>query len=268
MGYDATKANQNILRLLESFGPHGSLRDSLWHPKGLIWSKDVASSAWTATPHFEFETQLGKPHEPRLFSLSFSDDRTALVKLEGTDGLPRFLSLLRLDPDDHHSKPANDGWLIVREIIGVNASTSTNAILEIYQILQEYLHIEHSTGTAAAEAAKEIFASDASLLAVGSSPHNEHPTDWAAPVGQLLSVSLDKYLRGLANQTPHCESSMKHDAILQVDVLPCQTAAAVTIQVGNGAQTTLFVDHLLLGCKGSHWKILSKTFTPRSWPSG
>ena len=54
-------------------------------------------------------------------------------------------------------------------------------------------------------------------------------------------------------------------------------------QVGNGARTTLFVDHLLLGrgaaaaddddssssnnTAGGAWRILSKTFAPRPWPS-
>ena len=53
-----------------------------------------------------------------------------------------------------------------------------------------------------------------------------------------------------------------------LDVLPCRTAAAATVQVGNGARTTLFHDHLLLGRTGARWRILSKTFAPRAWPQG
>jgi hypothetical protein len=105
-------------------------------------------------------------------------------------------------------------------------------------------------------------------LAVGTAPLDEPPTDWSAPVGSYLGITLDTYLKGVLSQTPHGNESKQNDAIVQIDVLPCQTAAAATVHVGNGAQTTVFVDHLLLGYSGGEeqWKILSKTFTPRAWP--
>ena len=53
------------------------------------------------------------------------------------------------------------------------------------------------------------------------------------------------------------------------DVLPCQTAAAATVHVGNGARDTVFTDHLLLGRdEREDWRILDKVFAPRPWPTG
>jgi hypothetical protein len=58
-------------------------------------------------------------------------------------------------------------------------------------------------------------------------------------------------------------------------VVASDGAAAVKVRVGNGAQTLVFEDHLLLGRSDANvnsiggnnasWKILSKTFSPQSW---
>jgi hypothetical protein len=53
---------------------------------------------------------------PRLLSMTMSDDRTALAKLFGVDGTHRYVTMLRLDPDERRNSIANDGWLILREV--------------------------------------------------------------------------------------------------------------------------------------------------------
>lgn len=97
----------------------------------------------------------------------------------------------------------------------------------------------------------------------------------SAPAGALLEVPLRAYLSSVASQSPHAPSSSAHDAILAVDLLPCRSAAALTVRVGNGARNRLFTDHLLMatgpvegeaGGVGGGWRIVSKTFAPRPWP--
>jgi hypothetical protein len=125
--------------------------------------------------------------------------------------------------------------------------------------------MEHGGGDDDAMQAQDLFAPESSLLAVGTAPLNEPPSDWSAPSGKFLEISLDTYVNGVSTQTPHAKESKIHDKIVQIDALPCQTAATATVHVGNGARTLIFVDHLLLGRCNDKWKILSKTFTPRAW---
>ena len=61
---------------------------------------------------------------PGLISLSFGDERTVLVRLRGSDGRERFLSMLRLDGLD---AMAHDGWQILREVVGGAPTTATAA---------------------------------------------------------------------------------------------------------------------------------------------
>lgn len=234
---------------------------------------------------------------PTIAWLQFSDDRTALAKLQAMDGSQRYISLLRLDQESPSSSSmvANDGWVIVREVVGPLSSNSSSSssstigngedVASLIECLQEYLNIEHGGGQEDYEKAKNVlFAPQASLLAVGMASPSQARTEWSAPVGTLVEVSLDTYLEGVASQTPHDPASRRHDAIVQVDVTSSGggvATAAATVKVGNGAQTLVFVDHLLLGRRrrrtdddestsagagGGHgWKILSKTFSPQLW---
>ena len=82
-------------------------------------------------------------------------------------------------------------------------------------------------------------------------------------------MPLAEYLAGGAAQAAHAPEAAAHDAVATLDVLPCQTAAAATVHVGNGARDTVFTDHLLLGRdEREDWRILDKVFAPRPWPTG
>ena len=106
--------------------------------------------------------------------------------------------------------------------------------------------------------------------------NNDNNNEWTAPVGNLCEISLETYLNGVESQIPHSMESSQYDTILNMDISSSasssSSAAAVTLTVGNGSQTILFRDHLLLG-RGveeeddSSWKILSKTFSPQPWPT-
>jgi hypothetical protein len=203
------------------------------------------------------------------------------------DGSVRYLSLLRVENPERLSSSmiVNDGWVIVRQVASptiadepegafstLNPATSMTSIL---QCLADYLEIEHGGGSDARDKAKELFISDdASLLSVGTASEEEGPSDWSAPAGCFLEIPIQTYFDGVAAQSPHEAASQKHDAILQVDI--SGPAAAATLKVGNGAQTLVFCDHMLLGHVrsdhdgggggGGSWKILSKTFAPTPWP--
>lgn len=215
--------------------------------------------------------------QPALLSLHFGDERTALVKLLGADGRERYLSMLRIDGLD---AMAHDGWQIVREVVGgppAAASTAARSHTEdahaaVRSALDSYLCVEHGGGEADCEVAQSLFAQRAALLSVGSAPPEEPVSAWSAPAGTFLEIPLEVYLDGVRDQTPHETASAAHDVVASVDVLPCGTAAAAIVHVGNGARTRLFVDHLLLGrdaeaASDGAWRILSKTFAPLAWPS-
>ena len=264
LGLDAARACPNILRLLELSHSVGSqYADTLstaWHPKGLIWRYGTAG--WTATPIHKEQCRSSNRTAPCLLWVSFSDDRTALAKIQGNDGYQRYVSMLRLDSKTN--APTIDGWQILREVIGGGTSQKGGTIASIVQALENYLAIEHGGGMEDKQRARELFAPEASLLAVGTSPLNEPASDWSAPSGSLLDISLDTYLEAVATQEPHSANARVNDVIVQVDI--SGEAAAATVHVGNGAQTTVFCDSLLLGYHSNHWKILSKTFSPRPWP--
>lgn len=276
LGFDSARASQNILRLLESSHGSGSLfGDTLctvWHPSGLRWSH--GSNGWECSSYDDMRSTSSLPSPssaatPRLEWLNFSDDRTALAKIQGVDGLKRYVSMLRLDPDakNRHAMHANDGWCIVREVqSSANQKQDCSLIGSITEVLEKYLSIEHGGGNDDKARAQELFAPDASLISVGTAPLEEEPTDWSSPSGSLLNISLDTYLDGVKSQTPHSSKAKACDLIVSLDTMP--SAAAATVHVGNGAQTTVFVDHLLLGYHENMnmWKILSKTFSPRPYP--
>ena len=151
---------------------------------------------------------------------------------------------------------------------------TTTAFAGLYETLQRYLAIEHGGGIEDRRRAEALLAPDATLVTIGTEPHHYHALPpavvsslWNAPAGQFHSISRSDYLNGVEQQTPHLmpECSV-HDAIVSIDVTG--NAAAAVVHVGNGARTTVFVDHLLLGCGNNEpsWKILSKTFAPQSWP--
>ena len=288
LGLDSARATQNILRLLES-SAHGVVYadtiDAVWHSSGLVWQHCTTTDTneWKAvTPAQQQHHAPTTMAPPRLEWLSLSDDRTALAKIQGMDGTWQYVSMLRLDsPNDDSSfggmVAPHDGWQIVRQVVGGGGGNPNDvpnkniaSIGDIYNALTDFLAIEHGGGKEDRDRAESLFAPQASLLTVGTAPLDQAPTDWSAPAGTLLEINLDTYLQGIESQTPRDTKSKVHDGIVQVDVLAGTTAAAAaaTVHVGNGAQTTLFVDHLLLGysAKEKRWKILSKVFTPRAWP--
>ena len=285
VGLEAAQCSNNILRLVES--SHGWAASALdtvsttWHPQGILWRHDP-EVGWTAsTAEAEFAQQASSSFgswntasimTPRLLSMTLSDDRTALIKLLGVDGNQRYLTLLRLDPDVKNSSMiANDGWVILREVvIGGEAAqrTSRSAFGSLNQTLQTYLDVEHGGGAVGRAKAEQLFDPRASLIAVGSldAADAHATTDWSAPAGSLHEISLSTYLDGVESQRPHAPASRAHDAILSMDV--CGLAATATVRVGNGAQDQVFDDFLLLGKEenASDWRILSKTFSPKVWP--
>jgi Putative lumazine-binding len=287
IGLDAAQCSNNILRLLES--SHGWAAAALdtvsttWHPQGRIWRHDheIGWTSATATSEFEqratttnasFAARASSSHvmTPRLLSMAMSDDRTALAKLIGVDGTHRYVTMLRLDPDERrNSMIANDGWLILREVvIGGEAAqrSSRSAFGSLHQALQTYLDIEHGGGSVGRAKAEQLFDPDATLISVGSLPPGEESTEWSAPAGSLLEISLSTYLDGVESQHPHAPACRAHDAIVSMDV--CGLAASATVRVGNGAQSQVFDDFLLLGKEDNHasdWRILSKTFSPKAW---
>jgi len=80
----------NIWRLLEE---HASTTldgmSSVWHPQSQCW--DYSAGRWNCWKPGTAQRYLTTP---TLHSISFSDDRTALCHVTGTDGQGRFLSLL------------------------------------------------------------------------------------------------------------------------------------------------------------------------------
>jgi len=286
LGLEAAQSTSNILRLLET--SHGGYlpRDALasvWHSQGLLWEQRP-DHKWVATnPTSPQTTEAKAKQAPQLLSLSLSDDRTALVKLIGVDGRTRFVSLLRLDAEFLTSGKGmgmgmgvpNDGWMIVREFIaGTNTVATTNhddnisTIKTLSAAIHQYLSIEHGGGPKDKKIAQQLFHPDASLLSIGTLPNDttEASSEWNGPVGSLVEISLDTYVQGVASQTPHEDTSQKLDCLKTLDVSACGTMAAATVQVGNGAQTTLFEDYLLLGrSPTTKWQILSKIFSPRAW---
>jgi hypothetical protein len=281
LGLASTRASSHVLRLLES--SHGSVHcavdtmQDVWHSKGLRFILD----------HGEWHGVTGSSKEstakstgsgtamPSLSFLIFSDDRTALAKLLGVDGRERFVSLLRLD-DSGNPRPINDGWLIVREVVGnaqkeTRYSTQDACYSAVSEVVLRYLDVEHGGGKEDADVADVLFAEKASLLSVGSNSLEHGPSSsnsWTAPVGSFLDVPRDVYLHGVLTQTPHSMESRQYDSISGIHMLKCGTAAAATVQVGNGARDRLFVDHLLLGkspSSNNKWAILSKIFSPQPW---
>jgi hypothetical protein len=222
---------------------------------------------------------------PNLVSMSLSDDRTALMHLVGVDGKHIILSLLRLDadfaPHHHHNHHhhhhggmvANDGWTLVRELVSGDNNISDfsreDAYRSLIQVLDSYLSIEHGGGMADRQKAESLFASNVSLLSVGTSKIDEPASDWSAPVGSLLEISRQVYLDGVQGQSPHETASRDFDSIETLTLLPCGLAAVATVHVGNGARTMVFCDHLFLGRRtgqDDRWQILSKVFSPQPWP--
>lgn len=277
IGLDSATSVHNILRLLESsHGRYSHAHSTNWHAHGQIWQHDKDTHQWMVQEQAP-ETPFHKP--ARLLNLSFSDPRTALAKVAGCDGRVRYLSMLQLED----CKPLNDGWILLREVIGsggVDEENNNNvnhyhtkSFVSLKQALESYFSIEHGGGLEDKEAAEKLFHPDSALLAVGSD--SQSSSDWSAPVGSFLQVSMATYLNGVLFQTPHEFEASQNDAIVAMDILPCGTAAAATVRVGNGAQTRVFEDHLLLGrCESPlatnldeySWQILSKTFSPQAWP--
>lgn len=311
LGLDAAAATQNILRLLESASTAES-RETTWHAQALTWEYDDNDNnnknendagGWTATTPFA----QGYSHPPRsslsattpkLLSLHLSDNRTALVKLQGVGGGKdddrlRYVSLLRLEEE----RPAHDGWRIVRQAVSLPPATrpstassspssqSAAALVSLTRALEAYLRVEHGGGVDDATRADRLLAPQASLLTVGTAGRDDPSSPWSAAAGRYLEIARATYLDGVRRQRPHDDDAAVHDAVVAVEVLPCRTLAAATVRVGNGAQTAVFVDHLLWGRRRRRmqddikdnddddvelfddWQILSKVFSTQPWPT-
>ena len=116
-----------------------------------------------------------------------------------------------------HVVHANDGWCIVREVqsdkINTMEKQGSSVIRSIPAILEEYLSIEHECGCDDRDKARGLFAPDASLISVGTSPLEDEPTDRSSPSGSMLNISLDTYLHGVEHQTPHSDEAKAHDLV-------------------------------------------------------
>ena len=194
----------------------------------------------------------------RIASLTFADESTALAKLRGP--FFGYWSLLRL----------RDGWSIVREVKSMSAASKKTAeeMGHVASLVATYMKIEHGGGVAAAALASQIFHPDASLLTIGDGGAELSPDvdSWEAPAGTLNEISRATYITGVNTQTPHKQKAAKHDSLLTIDMLPCATVAAVVANVGNGSQTRVFTDHLILCKVEDGWQIVSKTFAANEWP--
>jgi len=298
LGFAATKHTGNVLRLLES--SHGSFfyntLDSLstvWHRNSQSWTKTSESSvsSWKPVNPIQalsegsslstFHQASSSPLSPRLCSMNFSDERTALVKLRGQDGQFRYLQLLRLDGDagaiagGGMAMLPNDGWVILQEVVveRQNEPPDSSSWNSLQSALFAYLDVEHGGGEGSHAVAKSLFHPESKLMSVGIDDVESPPTEWTAPIGSLNLIPLDVYLAGVQSQTPHHASAKVNDAIVSIDYMNGADAAAATVRVGNGAQTMVFEDHLLLGRNSNphdnndkpEWTILSKTFSPQKW---
>lgn len=279
LGLEAAESSSNILRLLEA--SHGGLYSSdalstVWHPKGVLWTFD--QKQWVAINPSQIDKAVKASQAPSLISLALSDSRTALVKLVGVDGLVRFISLLRLEAEflpsmqqlAGSSGVPNDGWLIIQEIVSSQPRNSlhTSTMDSLNSSLLDYLSIEHGGGPEDHKRADNLFHSDSSLFSIGTLHSDEQASEWAGPVGSVVHISRSAYLEGVASQSPHNESSKQNDGILTLDILPCGLVAAATVEVGNGAQTNVFCDHLFLArssLSDKRWQIMAKVFSPRAW---
>lgn len=320
LGLASAQHSSNILRLLES--SHGATShyntamdtlSTVWHPESLCWRYPEDQKEWqavsplqqaaandtTTTQEQPSMNYYGALAPPKLLSTLFSDDRTALVKLQGSDGRLRYVSLLRLDPPDptdgqhhqhhHHNQASNDGWTIVREVLvpefnssSENATDSTgndDIWTSLQSTLHAYLEIEHGGGPEDFVSARTLFHPQSSLLTVGiSEPDDTDTSAWTAPAGRLLEISRTTYLGGVKTQSPHAPAARQFDQICTMDIISgssptnnhtnAPAAAVATVRVGNGAQTMVFEDHLLLGYNSGSgsWNILSKIFSPQAWP--
>ena len=293
LGFSAAKHTGNILRLLES--SHGAFFyntvDSLatvWHTHSQSWKCD--NGAWTATNPIqalkdgETAAPLSTPPSPQttpsLCSVHFSDDRTALIKMQGHDGNYRYLQLLRVDGDAGAVSSGgmamlpNDGWVLVQEVVMTtekeDIASSAASLHSLQSAILDYLDVEHGGGDKSYEAAKALFHPESNLSAVGIDDITAAPTEWTGPVGSYVEIPLTAYLDGVKSQSPHADSAKAQDAIINIDFSTGANAAAAVVRVGNGAQTMVFEDHLLFGRKASgsadEWCILSKTFSSQSWP--
>jgi predicted ATPase len=322
LGFDVSRATQNILRLLESsHGPHSSMyvdtNAPSWHKQSKRIFLDVSSAhqqeqIWSVQsaiqksadrrdafqkPTSSLSSRGARPTPSALESIHWSDDRTCLVKLRAMDGSCRYVSLLRLDflaMDDEQStmgmppQPGtplpNDGWVIVRELVAPVAvatndygGNAVQAMTGVLECLQSYLDIEHGGGLEDRSNAETVFHPVASLLTVGTNEHkhthlpigdNGHDL-WSAPSGHFLEISRDTYLDGVASQAPHSGPLIRsQDRICHIDVDESGMVASAIVRVGNGSQTLVFEDHLLLGrspSSSSSWQILSKIFSTQAW---
>jgi hypothetical protein len=295
-GLEAAQATSNIMRLLEAshggFLPSDAM-SSVYHSQALLWRYNGHDKSWKAANPLKDDSSNILPQSssrvrqpPQLLSLSFSDSRTALANIVAVDGSQRFLSLLRMDaeflptPQPGINNLPNDGWFLMRELITqppyiYHSETKPEgpeehqSIVSLQSTLQKYFSIEHGGGKTDYEVAQSLFAEEKfNLLAIGSSPHDELASDWSAPLGSVLEISRETYLNGVKSQKPHTDQSKVNDRIISLVLSPCQLAAVVTLQVGNGARTNVFIDHLFLGrpaVDSIHWQILSKVFSPQAW---
>lgn len=293
LGFSAAKHTGNILRLLES--SHGAFFyntvDSLvtvWNSKSQSWT--AKNGCWNAVNPIQAlkdgestsSQSSSSPTTPRLCSIHFSDDRTALIKMLGHDCNYRYLQLLRIDGDAGAVSSGgmtmlpNDGWVLVQEVVmssmeHEDMESAASSWRSLQSAILSYLDIEHGGGAKSHETANLLFHPDSKLQSVGIDDIDAAPTPWTAPVGSLVEIPLSAYLEGVQSQSPHSAEAKSHDAIITIDYSTGSNAAAAVVRVGNGAQTMVFEDHLLFGrntenSAANEWSILAKTFSSQAWP--
>jgi len=263
LGFDAAHHTSQILRVLETL-PHREAWSAIWHDDAQIWTRH--DTEWKATSPMEFTT-IRQQHPPQLQTFHFADDCTAMVKLNqhhhhhhGTSStVTRYLSLLRLQNE----------WRIIREVqtSAITSATSASSFSAVEKTIQEYLQVEHGGGNEDVKRATRLFHPHANLTTVGMADVNAASSAWSAPAGAYLEISLDTYMAGVDDQTPHDGAAAAQDAIVSIDVTGA--AAVAVVRVGNGAQTMVFEDILLLGqsqSAASGYQILSKSFSSQAWP--
>ena len=200
LGLEVAKASQNILRLLEtthgidnysfSSAAYQDMSDPCWHVSGvsLVRSSSSDRAQWTKlsrdTGHHHHHDHDHQHHDhddhhhhhqqhqrldwiPTISWLQFSDDRTALARVQAMDGSHRYLSLLRLDDPPSSSRTmsriANDGWVILRELVSSSPSgmvglpSPADDMISLIQCLQTYLDIEHGGGETDYQRACQLF---------------------------------------------------------------------------------------------------------------
>jgi len=241
LGLPTAQHTNNIWRLLEE---HASTTldgmSSVWHPQSQCW--DYSAGRWNCWKPGTAQRYLTTP---TLHSISFSDDRTALCHVTGTDGQGRFLSLLRLDPEDTLGRLPNDGWVLVREVIAPEKEIEQQTG-SLQDAIDNYIRGQVD-GTSIA-----MFHPEASVVAVGW----EDPTNMEmGAVGSFWQRTAADYSKAVTESTATITQTRTTFA--------GPSLAAVTLE--KHGQRSSMEENLVWGYSpnGRSWQILSLSASPK-----